>query len=293
MSIEDRDWIREPERRGFSFAGFPPILTVVSATAVAFLVQSAVANGSPAGDAWIHEHLALSREGVLRGEAWQPITYLLLHGGLAHLFWNMVGLWAFGTILRDHASDRTLWLTYLAGGIAGAAACVLWDLALPSVAGARVVGASGAVTAILVAAVCRAPRTPIHVFLMPLPVPLWILGALYLALDLIAAVRIWAGGESGGVAVQAHLGGAAAAVALFLLARGRAPAPRRSRREAVGDDERLEPPAPPPEEAPGRRDEARVDALLAKIHAWGMASLTEEEREFLKRASERYRGRGK
>jgi membrane associated rhomboid family serine protease len=278
MSYEDRDWIREPEPRGWSFRGLPPILTIITATTAAFIVQSAVANGSSAGEIFIDEHLALNRRGVLGGEIWQPLTYLLLHGDLGHLFWNMVGLWAFGTILRNHVRDRTFWLTYLAGGLAGAAACLFS-------AGPPVVGASGAVTAVLVAAALRAPRTPIYAFLLPLPIPLWLLGVIYVALDLLAAFQMWMGGQRGMVAVQAHLGGAVIAAVLFAVARRRPAGPRRSRREAFEEENVLRPAGPPPV------DTDRVDALLERIHASGMGSLSDEEKEFLKRASERYRGR--
>lgn len=293
MSIEDRDWIREPRPARWSFRGLPPVLTILSVTTFAFLVQSAVTNGSYAGEIWIQEHLALSLDGVRGGEAWQPLTYLLLHKGFGHLFWNMVALWVFGRILSDLAADRVVWLNYVLGGVAGAGACFLWEAAVPAARGSIVVGASGAVTGILAAAVLRAPRAPIPFPLLPVPIPLWVIGAVYLALDLVGAIRAWAGGEMGAVAFQAHLGGAAGAAVLFLFARRSAPAPRRVRREVVGENERLASVPPPPPESPERRDEARVDALLAKIHAWGMGSLSDEEKEFLKKASERYRGRRK
>jgi len=292
MSYEDRDWIREPERPTWSLRGLSPILAIIVVTTFAFLVQSAVANGSREGSLFIDRHLALSREGVMGGEIWQPLTYLLLHGGLGHIFWNMFFLWAFGSILLDLAAVRTFWITYLAGGVAGAGAWILWVTLLPPEVEKPVVGASGAITAVVVAAACRAPRFPIRLFLMPATIPLWLVALVYVAIDFIAALQDWFSGTTGRVAVQAHLGGAASAALLFLLARrgGGRPAPRPvwERTAMVGDDERLEP--EPPRE---RTDEARVDTLLAKIHAWGMESLSEEEKAFLKRASEKYRGRRK
>lgn len=279
MSFEDRDWIREPEPRGWSPGRLNPIVVLISATTAAFFLQMAVGNGNAEAGRFIKEHLVLRSRAVFAGEFWQAVTYLLLHGDLGHLFWNMFGLWVFGSILRDLVPDGTFWITYLVGGLAGAAACLLWDLAVPSSAGAGVVGASGAVTAVMVAAAFRDPRRPIGLFLMPATIPLWLLGVVYVALDLVTAIQMWATGEFGAVAVQAHLGGAASAAVLFLLSRTRparvAEAPPR-------------PPAPMEE-----RVEARVDALLDRIHASGIGSLSDEERAFLKRASERYRGRGR
>jgi membrane associated rhomboid family serine protease len=278
VSFEDRDWIREPEPRGWSFGRLNPLVALVAGTTVAFFLQMAVGNGNEAAGRFIEEHLVLRSRGVLSGEFWQPVTYLLLHGDLAHLFWNMFSLWVFGGILRDLVSDRTLWITYLVGGVTGAAACILWDLAIPSAAGAGVVGASGAVTAVMVGAALRDPRHPIGLFLMPATIPLWLLGIVYIALDLVTAIQMWATGRFGAVAVQAHLGGAASAAVLFLLARTR---PARVVRET-------ETPAPKEPDV-----QARVDALLERIHDAGIGSLSDEEREFLKRASERYRGRGR
>ncbi len=291
MSIEDRDWIRDEAPRGWSLGGLSPVFLLIAVTTAAFIVQAAVENSSAEGEMFVQSRLALSLAGVRRGDFWQPVTYLLLHGGLSHLFWNMVGLYIFGSILEDLVSPRSFWVHYVLGGAAGAAAHLAWALAGLPGAGAMVVGASGAVMAVLTAASLRAPRRPIRMWFIPGTIPLWVLGAFYVALNLVGAVEQWARLGGAGTSFQAHLGGAVAAVVLFLAPRipgRRASAPRRSRREEIDDGDVL---VPAHRDTDDTAEEARMDALLARIHASGIGSLTEEERAFLKRVSERYRGR--
>jgi membrane associated rhomboid family serine protease len=288
LSYEDRDWMREGSGPRWGARGLAPIPLIIGITTAAFIAQAAVQNASEAGDTYLQSHLALSFAGVLRGEAWQVVTYALLHGGLGHLFWNMVGLYVFGSILGDLVSRRTFWLLYILGAVGGAAAHLLWAWrGLPGADG-TVIGASGAIMAILVAAALRAPRTPIKLFLMPLSIPLWVLGLFYVASDLIAAIVAWSRGRPSGVSVQAHLGGVAVAVAWFAALRwgDRRPGPRRPRREAAEERNVLVSASRASEDS---AEEARMDSLLERIHASGIGSLSDEEREFLKRVSARKR----
>ena len=281
MSIHDRDYYREGHGPGWSLAFLAPKWILIGVTAGAFVVQAAVENGrGPEGEMFLLRHVALSLQGILRGELWQPVTYLLLHRGLGHLFWNMLGLWVFASVLEDRLLPAEQWRLYLLGGLGGAAGHLAWGAAGLPGGHLPVIGASGAVTAVLVLASLRAPRAP--VLLLFVPVPLWVVGALFVGKDLVEALA----GTAGEVAVQAHLGGAAAGALLHLWARrrrGRPAAARVSRRERIAEDDALAP-SPDPEDS-------RVDALLERIHASGIGSLNEEEREFLKRASERYRGK--
>jgi membrane associated rhomboid family serine protease len=290
MSIEDRDWIRESQEPSWGLSRARPIVVIIALTTAAFIAQSAIQNSSDAGERFLNSHLALSWAGVRRGEAWQFLTYALLHGGLGHLFWNMVGLYVFGSILEDLVSRRGFWLHYVLGAAGGAAAHLVWAWGgLPGADGV-VIGASGAIMSVLVATALRVPRLPIKLFLMPMSIPLWVLAAFYVASDLIAAILSWSQGRPSGVSVQAHLGGVVVAVTWFAaLRRGDArPARRRSRREEVEKRNVLVPATRGPDDT---AEEARMDALLERIHASGIGSLTEEERQFLKRVSERYRGK--
>ena len=305
MSIDDRDYVRaDPQNLGpgtrLSFRWI-----VVGLTAAGFLAQASIENGVPHdGERFVLYHLALSLDGVMRGELWQPFTYMLLHGGLGHLVLNMMALFVVSTVIGERISDAAQARLYVLGGVAGAAGCLLWSVAGLPGGGRPVVGASGAVTALLVGAALKAPSVRIPILV--LQVPIWLLATLFVGFDLACAlVQAMSPSWMGEVAVQAHLGGAALGVASHRLgmvgaslrkrSAGRVPCP-----ECGKPLERGAPvcprcgwvrgafPAPAPAPDP---DAARVDALLERIQTSGIGSLTPEEREFLNRAAARLRER--
>jgi len=278
VSVSDRDYWRE-EPRGWALAGMAPKWLLAGGTALAYVVQAAAANADPRAEIFVLDHLALSVDGLASGEAWQVLTYALLHGDMGHLFWNLVALVMFLWVLEDVLPPTEVYRAYLVGALGGAAGHVLWVLAGLAPSSTPVVGASGAVTAIVVLAAFAAGRKVVFLFAV-IPVPIWILGAVYVGLDVLRAILFAVdpvARDLAGVAVQAHLGGAAAGALLHL----RPWARRTPRPRAVPT---------PPREAAGA-EEARMDSLLERIHSEGIGALTEEERSFLKRVSERYRGR--
>src|SRR5580765_5253100 len=80
---------------------------------------------------------------------WQVVTYAFLHGGIGHLFFNMLGLWMFGSDLERMWGPRRFWQFMLAGVLAAAVAQML----MSAITGSRVptVGISGGIFALLLA----------------------------------------------------------------------------------------------------------------------------------------------
>jgi hypothetical protein len=158
-------------------------------------------------------------------------------------------------------------------------------------------GASGAVTAVMVLCACHFPTRVIYLFML-LPVPIWVFVLFQVVQDLFGLL----GGSPGTTAVSVHLGGAAFGFLYHYYdwrvvnwlpnfsgwSRGR-PNLRVYREE--------EPSAPVPvAAAPSAADldehlEAKLDAVLEKVARFGQSSLTESERQILMRASEVYRRR--
>jgi len=143
--------------------------------------------------------------------------------------------------------------------------------------------------AFLVHAAFREPRRSYLLFFM-LPVPLYLLAALFVGMDVLRTLT----DSGGGVAVQAHVGGALVGALWHRVAwprrrRGAGPGRSAVRPSILRSDlpPDLLPPAP---DRSARAEGERVDALLDRIHAEGIQSLTEEEREFLNRVSRRLRG---
>ncbi len=135
-------------------------------------------------------------------EPWQVITYSFLHGGLAHLFFNMFALYMFGSELeRLHGEKRFLQL-YFSGVIVAAIA----QLTFSAVVGGEpypTIGASGGVFALLLAFALAFPNRVITLIIPPIPMPAWLFATLYGTLELVLGVT----GTQEGVAHFAHLGG--------------------------------------------------------------------------------------
>ena len=148
-------------------------------------------------------------------------TYLFLHVGFWHLFWNMVFLWLFGPHVEDALGKVTFTILYLGGGIAAGLLHMAITLLLAphtgSLDAAPLVGASGAISSILAPFALRFHRANIRLFWLPglllpggwarLELPaLWGLG-LWLLQNLAGGVRSLLQPESGGTAYWAHIGG--------------------------------------------------------------------------------------
>jgi membrane associated rhomboid family serine protease len=137
---------------------------------------------------------------------WQPITYMFLHAGLFHILFNMLALWMFGVELERMWGQRFFVKYYLVTGLGAAATTMLLGL-LPGTLGAQMwfsvtVGASGAIYGLLLANALYFPDRPIYMWMLfPIPMKYFVLimGAI--------ALMSSAGGDSGGVAYGAHLGG--------------------------------------------------------------------------------------
>lgn len=127
---------------------------------------------------------------------WQPFTYMFMHGGLDHIFFNMFALWMFGYVLENYWGSKRFLLYYLACGLGGAIASLL----LP---GFHItLGASGAVYGILLAFGMMFPEERIYLyFIMPIKAK-WFVTA-YAAIELIEGVFR----TSDGIGHFAHLGG--------------------------------------------------------------------------------------
>ena len=157
---------------------------------------------------------------------YQLLTYMFMHGGLQHIFFNMFALWMFGCVVENVWGPKKFLFYYISCGIGAGliqelvqyiSYFVIDDLGsydYVNLNGVSVtvdyylnqlttVGASGAIYGILLAFGMLFPEE--RIFIFPLPVPIkakWFILA-YVAIELFSAL-----GTSGdGVAHFAHLGG--------------------------------------------------------------------------------------
>lgn len=125
-----------------------------------------------------------------------------LHVGWTHLVFNMVGLYLFGRLLEYDMGGFNLLLIYFTGLIGGN----LLSLYIHRQHGDySAVGASGAVSGLVFAVIALMPGVEIGLILLPIFMPGWIFGLLYI-LYTIYGIK----SQSDNIGHEAHLGGALA-----------------------------------------------------------------------------------
>jgi membrane associated rhomboid family serine protease len=152
-------------------------------------------------------------------------TSMFLHGGWMHLIGNMLFLYVFGDNIEDRCGHARFVLFYLIAGAAAAATQVAVDPASE----VPMVGASGAIAGVLGAYVILFPRAriltllPLFIFFQLLELPAYLfLGIWFLMQVASGLLSLHIGGDAGGVAWWAHIGGfAGGALLLPLLGRAR------------------------------------------------------------------------
>lgn len=132
------------------------------------------------------------------------VTYQFLHGGWAHVIFNMLFLWVFGDNIEDAMGHARFLLFFLVCGAMGALVHGLIDTTSPI----PVIGASGSLSGVLGAYLMLYPRARLLVLLfvfIPLRLPAIMVIGTFFAQDLL-----WAATNSPaalGTAVWAHIGG--------------------------------------------------------------------------------------
>ena len=149
------------------------------------------------------DYLKFSPIDFVHGFVWQPFTYMFMHGGLMHLFMNMLWLYFFGSEVERVLGSRQFIRFYVLCGVLGAMANfapMLWQNGqIPAV---YVVGGSGAVMGVLVAFAMLAPDRKLFLFPLPIPITARTMIIIIIALNLMDA----AGGGSN-ISVATHFGG--------------------------------------------------------------------------------------
>ena len=100
-------------------------------------------------------------------EATTLVTATFLHGGIAHIASNMIFLWIFGDNIEDRMGHGAFLVFYLLGGIVATLVHGLFDTTSAS----PMIGASGAVSAVLGAYIVIFPRQRILTFIPPFILP--------------------------------------------------------------------------------------------------------------------------
>ncbi len=144
---------------------------------------------------------------------WTIITYMFVHEGFLHLFFNMIWLFWFGKIFMEFMPGRRIYTLYFIGGISGAIAFMVAYNIFPvfqdSIQIATTIGASASVLAITVATAVLVPSYSVNLLFIG-SVKIKYIAIFTVVLDVLMIRSGNAGGHF------AHLGGAIAG-ALFIL----------------------------------------------------------------------------
>jgi membrane associated rhomboid family serine protease len=265
----------------------------------------------------VYRALALSAEHVASAW-WTPLTYMFVHAGLWHLAFNMLALWMFGPRVEHSGSTRGFIYFYLWCGLGGALAHLLLQ------GNASLIGASAAVSGVLLAYALRWPDEEVYLFGMIPMKTRWLVVWMVL-INLAMGVASTPGGS--GIAWFSHLGGLAFGWLYLRMSsfggldnfrRWVSPVPdepedafravpkvrprnrQRSERsevdEVVAKSNAVVTHTPvrsalvPRTEDTSRRSAERLDVVLDKISKHGIESLTSEEVRILEDMSRKLRG---
>lgn len=154
---------------------------------------------------------------------WQVVTYAFLHGDMLHLFFNMLGLWMFGSELERLWGHKRMLGFLLASVLAAAATQMVFTAVAQTYA--PTLGASGALYGLLLAYGMLFPNRTIMPLFPPIPMKARTFVAVFGALELLMGLS---GGR--GIAHFAHLGGMLGGWLMIRFWRGQAPFPSRRRR---------------------------------------------------------------
>jgi membrane associated rhomboid family serine protease len=170
---------------------------------------------------------ALQSGSFLSGPTFSLLSHQFLHAGWLHIGFNMLYLWIFGNNIEDVLGRVPYLAFYLIGGVVAALSEVAFQLVSGGSLDGPLVGASGAISAVLGAYLVWFPRARVlsvvylGLFFQLARVPAVLVLGLFFVLQLLAGVAALSAPASvGGVAYFAHIGGfvAGALVALALRA---------------------------------------------------------------------------
>jgi len=247
------------------------------------------------------DNLSLSLSGLASFKVWSLFTYQFIHGHLLHITGNMLGLFFIGRILLQMISTRQFLEIYLAGAIFGGVLQLLFNLVMGE--DGLIMGASGAVMAVLLALATLIPNQSLNFllfFIIPVKMTMKQIAMIVIAIDglgfLFGLMTSSRGSESREVVAHfAHFGGMLVGWAYikFWFTKSQSRTSSRSRTQSLKKrfgmskikEARMSDQSDKKQTDAGPFVSGDVDAILDKINANGFQSLTKEEQKLLEKSS--------
>jgi len=145
----------------------------------------------------IFDFLALTPTLAVNGMVWQFFTFMYVHGGFTHIFFNMFSLLMFGPTIEEVMGSKKYFIFYTLCGIGSG----IFHILISGISSISLVGASGAIFGIVTAYGLMFPKNVVYVYLVPMPA--------IVAIGLFAVIELFSGisGVQTGIANFGHLGG--------------------------------------------------------------------------------------
>lgn len=305
----DRDYHIQPSRRPLLGATNNALIMLIAVNAILFIMLNflnlvyRVSYATPAiGDTFFKQQILTwftltPQPNELATKPWTILLYMITNFNAITLVSNLLWLWCFGYILQDLSGNKKLIPIYIYGGFVGAIFFLLSVNFIPTIHNNMatyepMIGSGAAVIAVAVATTCLAPTYKIFPLIKG-GIPLWILTLVFVVIDFASVGR-----ESFAVAI-AHVGGALMGfVFVRFLAKGIDIGAwmnhfsawvndlfNPEKKHVVKGEKHFYKAEKAPYEKVANITQQKLDTILDKINVHGYAMLTDEEKDFLKRAS--------
>lgn len=150
-------------------------------------------------------------------EHYRALSHILIHADSTHLIFNMMSLYFLGSMLENEFmfqfgsmnGELHFLILYILGGLFATLIPYIRNQDNPNY---RSLGASGAVSAVIFGAIIWNPTMELGILFIPIPIPAYIFGPLYLAFEYWADKR-----GNTGIAHDAHIGGAIFGILYILI----------------------------------------------------------------------------
>ena len=293
MGLYDRQYMHNHPGNIPDFSGRKMLITLIIVNIICFFIfplnsyHAGMLTTSPLA-------LTINNGSLSYNFIWQIFTAGFLHADFSHILFNMWGLYLFGSMIAPHLSGKQMLILYLTGVVFGNLLFILFNLNTPGYV--TLIGASGAVCAIMTAAATLEPERRLMIIFMPFtPIKTPTLVICYTVMEIIFELL----GRGQGVAHLAHLGGFISGYIVMRLFFGRrlpwdplravsrkiAPSPRPPRAEPFTPHQAQE-----NSTNNSKVSQRELDALLDKLSNYGINSLSEYELQRLRRARKQMRG---
>ena len=284
MGLYDRDYYRDDDQPGLFGGQHSMVVTLIVINLGLFVVDILL-------EGELSDFLAAKSDLLQKPwNAWQLLTSGFAHDprNFWHVGFNMFGLWLFGRDVEIVYGRKEFLRIYLTMIVFGSLVWVLTVNAFRA-GGGPLMGASGAVTGMIILNVLHFPRRVWYVWGV-FPVPAWVIGTLLIGRELLNLSHGQRGMGGPQIAYEVHLAGAAFAFIYYYTGwnLGRM-LPKRFSLSALKLKPRPKLRVHEPEMEENLNDQ--VDRILEKISREGESSLTAQERRTLEDASRRYQQR--